>query len=71
MDREVIHIYPLSLDECDLHTDNPSFTRKVWMPDEDCPLCLEGVCEQLEDVMCADDPECDRLILHGVARAKA
>jgi hypothetical protein len=69
--REIVHVYPTDLEMDDLrHADCPGFQRAV-APDDECALCQQGICEQVEDVMCLQDPSCKRLVVHGLSRAKA
>lgn len=68
-EREVYHIYPLELDAPSLHettkdTDT-DFSLRVRFPISECVLCEAGICEQYEDRLCAEDPFCGRLIIHG------
>lgn len=69
--REIVHVCPTDLELPDLaHEDRPGFQRTV-APDPECVLCQQGICEQMEDVMCLQDPSCKRLVVHGLSTAKA
>ena len=74
--RDVRHMYPVSLEAGDplaavLKHPGTSFTIKIRAPIPECPLCQNGICTQLEDRYCFEDPGCDRLIIHVGPRASA
>ena len=72
IEREITHIMPISLDVPDLRRETDTdFTLRVSMPQDECVLCRAGICEQLEDRLCFEDPYCGRLILHSISTRRA
>ena len=69
--RETVHVYPTTLDLAELEHGSLSGYRPIVAPNMDCALCQRRICQQWEDVFCADDPSCHRLVVHGLSTAKA
>lgn len=70
--KDTVHCFPVSLESPDLDRGgSDSEWRKCVAPTAGCALCEAGICQQWEDVLCADDPTCDRFVLHSTSAAKA